>query len=138
MISVRSSPISSIFNHQSAISNSHSFEYGDGLEDVADDVGDVLALDFGLRSEDEAVAQHRERDLLHVLVREEVPPLQRGAGAGAAEQVERGPRARSECDVRVPPALLRELTEGILCEIGVAEGVSRLASSTCRFSGRSR
>ena len=51
------------------------------------DIGDVLAFDLGLGPQDEPVAQHRERDGLHVFVREEVPALEDGAarrsGAGS-------------------------------------------------------
>src|SRR5918996_954674 len=71
-------------------------QYGDGVEDVADDVGDVLALDLGLGPQDEPVAQDGERDRLHVLVREEVPALEDGPRAGTAEEVKGRPRAGPE------------------------------------------
>ena len=60
-------------------------ENGDGVKNVADHVGDVLAFDFGLWPQDQPVSQYRERDGLHVLVREEMPALEDGARGRSGE-----------------------------------------------------
>ena len=71
----------------------NAFEDRDRVEQFLHDIRDLLAFDLRFGPDNQAMAQDAVGHGLHVLMREIVPAIQKSAGAGAAQQAQRPPRA---------------------------------------------
>ena len=88
------------------------------MEDVANDVRDVLALDLGFGAQDEAVPQHRKRDGLYVFVGEEMPALQDRPRAAQRRRFSAARGLAPRCDIGMSAALFSQLDDVFEQRIG--------------------
>ncbi len=65
-----------------------------------DDILDRAAVDLGRGREDEAVAQQRGRERLHIVGDDEVAPIDGGAGAGGTGEHRAGARRGAAFQIR--------------------------------------
>ena len=104
-----------------------------GFQQIANDFLHIPAFDLGLGADDEAMAQHAQRDGLNVLVGEVVPAVEQGPRPGAAQQAQRSPRTGPQGEVGMLAAGLGQIDD-VLQERVLA--VDLATCPACRGSAR--
>src|SRR5262249_55422046 len=79
-------------------------DHWDRGNQLAHNIERLFALDLGLGTDDQSMAEHAGGHGLNVLMREVRPAIQQGPAAGTAEQAERRARAGTKGDVGMTAA----------------------------------